>query len=363
MIPFLDLKEINKQYAEEIRNAVYRVIESGWYVLSKEVANFEREFAQYCGVNNAIGVANGLDALTLILKAYGIKEGDEVIVPSNTFIATILAVSATNATPILIEPNLHSFTIDPKKIEEKITKNTKAIIAVHLYGQICNMNEIASIAQKYNLKIIEDAAQAHGAEYYEKKAGNLGDAAAFSFYPGKNLGALGDGGAITTNDDNLAEKIRALRNYGSQQKYKNLLKGVNSRLDEIQAAILRVKLKYLDKDNEKRREISEYYMNNINNDKIALPQIENKNRYSHVWHLFVVRVDQRDRFQSYLKEKEIQTVIHYPIPPHKQKAYQECNHNSYPIAEQIHQTVISLPLSPVLHLKDVKKVTDIINQF
>jgi dTDP-4-amino-4,6-dideoxygalactose transaminase len=363
MIPFLDLKEINKQYDEQIRKALNRVIESGWYVLSNEVKNFEREFAQYCGVNHAIGVANGLDALTLILKAYRFKKGDEIIVPSNTYIATILAISATNATPILVEPNLYSYNIDPKKIEDKITKNTKAIVVVHLYGQIANMNEITYIAQKYNLKIIEDAAQAHGAVYYGKKAGNLGDAAGFSFYPGKNLGALGDGGAITTNDDKIAEKIRALRNYGSQQKYKNLFKGVNSRLDELQAAILRIKLKYLDKDNEKRREISEYYINNIKNEKIILPQVDNKDRLSHVWHLFVVRVNNRDKFQDYLYENGIQTVIHYPIPPHKQEAYQEWNHCSFPISEQIHHTVISLPLSPVLHLEDVKKVTDFVNQF
>ena len=363
MIPFLDLKEMNQQYSEEIKKAVNRVVESGWYVLSKEVENFEREFAQYCGVNHAIGVANGLDALTLILKAYEIKKGDEVIVPSNTYIASILAISATNATPVLVEPNLNSYNIDPKKVEEKITKNTKAIMVVHLYGQICNMNAISSLATKYNLKIIEDAAQAHGANYYGKKAGSLGDAAGFSFYPGKNLGALGDGGAITTNDDKIAEKIRALRNYGSHQKYQNRFKGVNSRLDEIQAAILRVKLKYLNKDNEKRRQISEYYINNIINKKVILPQIENKDRLSHVWHLFVVKVNNRDQFQQYLSESGIQTVIHYPIAPHKQEAYKEWNNCSFPISEQMHKTVISLPISPVLHLKDVKKITDFVNKY
>lgn len=363
MIPFLDLKEMNQKYSEEIKKAVNRVVESGWYVLSKEVENFEREFAQYCGVNHAIGVANGLDALTLILKAYEIKKGDEVIVPSNTYIASILAISATNATPVLVEPNLNSYNIDPKKVEEKITKNTKAIMVVHLYGQICNMNAISSLATKYNLKIIEDAAQAHGANYYGKKAGSLGDAAGFSFYPGKNLGALGDGGAITTNDDKIAEKIRALRNYGSHKKYQNRFKGVNSRLDEIQAAILRVKLKYLNKDNEKRRQISEYYINNIINNKVILPQIENKDRLSHVWHLFVVKVNNRAQFQQYLSESGIQTVIHYPIAPHKQEAYQEWNNCSFPISEQLHQTVISLPISPVLHLKDVKEITDFLNKY
>lgn len=363
MISFLDLKAINKQYSDEIKKAIDSVVDSGWYVLSQEVFNFEKEFAQYCGVNHAIGLANGLDALTLILKAYGINKGDEVIVPSNTYIATILAISANNATPVLVEPNPYSYTIDTKKVEERITKNTKAIIVVHLYGQVCNMKEISLIARKYNLKIIEDAAQSHGAIYNGKKAGNLGDAAGFSFYPGKNLGALGDGGAVTTNDDKLAEKIRALRNYGSQQKYENLYKGVNSRLDEIQAAILRVKLKYLDKDNEKRRKISEYYINNIENKKIILPKVSNKDRLSHVWHLFVVRVDNRDQFQEYLYKNGIQTVIHYPIPPHKQKAYSEWNNCSFPISEQIHQTVISLPLSPVLTREEVIKISDFVNGY
>jgi dTDP-4-amino-4,6-dideoxygalactose transaminase len=363
MIPFLDLKEINNQYSEELKKAINRVVDSGWYILSKEVEHFEREFALYCGVKHAIGVANGLDALTLILNAYGLTKGDEVIVPANTYIASILAISATNATPILVEPNLQSYNIDYKKVEEKITHNTKAIMVVHLYGQVANMNEISKITQKYNLKIIEDAAQSHGANYNGKKSGSLGDAAGFSFYPGKNLGALGDGGAITTNDEKLAEKIRALRNYGSHEKYRNLFKGVNSRLDEIQAAILRVKLNYLNIENEKRRKIAEYYMNHIKNEKIILPQLENKDRTSHVWHLFVVRANNRDHFQEYLRSNGIQTVIHYPIAPHKQEAYQEWNHSSYKISEHIHQTVLSLPISPVLHLEDVKKITDVINKY
>ncbi|GMN99937.1 DegT/DnrJ/EryC1/StrS family aminotransferase [Parageobacillus thermoglucosidasius] len=363
MIPFLDLRAVNAQYQKEIQEAINRTINSGWYILGDEVKNFEMEFAEYCGVKHAIGVANGLDALTLILKACGIGQGDEVIVPSNTFIASILAISASGATPILVEPDIRTYNINPKKIEEKITEKTKAIIVVHLYGQVANMNAIKAIATKYNLKIIEDAAQAHGAVYGDKRAGSLGDAAGFSFYPSKNLGALGDGGAITTNDDELAEKLRALRNYGSHEKYKNLFKGVNSRLDEIQAAILRVKLKYLDKDNEKRRQIAEYYLNHIKNEKVILPIIENGNRLSHVWHLFVVRVENRERFQKYLKENGIQTSIHYPIPPHKQKAYEEWNHCSFSISEKIHKTVISLPISPVLAFEHVKKIVKIINEY
>ncbi|QAV25786.1 aminotransferase [Neobacillus thermocopriae] len=363
MIPFLDLKKINLQYKEEIEVAIARVLESGWYILGNEVASFEEEFAQYCGVKHCIGVANGLDALTLIIRAYGFGPGDEIIVPANTYIATILAISANGATPVLVEPDIKSYNLDPSKIEEKITSKTKGIIVVHLYGQVVNMDPINEIAKKYNLKVIEDAAQAHGAVYGDKRAGSLGDAAGFSFYPGKNLGALGDGGAITTNDDELAEKLRALRNYGSHEKYKNLFKGVNSRLDEIQAAILRVKLKYLDKDNENRRQIAEYYLNHIKNEKVILPIIESGNRLSHVWHLFVVRVENRDRFQKYLKENGIQTIIHYPIPPHKQKAYQEWNHCSFSISEQIHKTVISLPISPVLAFEHVKKIVKVVNKY
>ncbi|XKG66911.1 DegT/DnrJ/EryC1/StrS family aminotransferase [Mesobacillus maritimus] len=363
MIPFLDLKKINNQYSKELNEAINRVVESGWYILGKEVGDFERNFADYCGVKHAIGVANGLDALILILQAYGIQEGDEVIVPANTYIASILAISAVNALPILVEPNLQSYTIDYKKTEEKITQKTKAIMVVHLYGQTANMNEIYTLANKYNLIIIEDAAQAHGAVYYGKKTGNLGDAAGFSFYPGKNLGALGDGGAITTNDSELAKKIRALRNYGSLEKYKNLFKGMNSRLDEIQAAILTVKLKHLDEDNEKRRKIAEYYLNHITNERLILPHIENHDRLSHVWHLFVVRTNTRDHFQEYLTKNNIQTVIHYPIAPNKQEAYREWRGNHFPISELIHNTVISLPISPILDLEDVKSITNIVNKY
>ena len=363
MISFLDLKAVNEQYITEIEKVLHKVIKSGWYILGTEVDLFEKEFAEYCGTDHCIGVANGLDALTIILKAYGIGEGDEVIVPSNTYIASVLSVSANGADPILVEPDIASYNIDPKKIEEKITSRTKAILAVHLYGQSADMNAINQIAEKYNLKVIEDAAQAHGATYTGKRTGNLGNAAGFSFYPGKNLGALGDAGAITTNDGQLAEKIRALRNYGSHVKYENLYKGVNSRLDEIQAAILRIKLKELDRENERRREIATYYLNHINNSKIILPKIVNRDLSSHVWHLFVVRTKEREKLQSYLREKGIQTLIHYPVPPHKQQAYKEWSNLSYPISEQIHNEELSLPISPVQSIETTRKIVEVINSF
>ena len=363
MISFLDLKAVNEQYITEIEKVLHKVIKSGWYILGTEVDLFEKEFAEYCGTDHCIGVANGLDALTIILKAYGIGEGDEVIVPSNTYIASVLSVSANGAVPILVEPDIASYNIDPKKIEEKITSRTKAILAVHLYGQSADMNAINQIAEKYDLKVIEDAAQAHGATYNGKRTGNLGNAAGFSFYPGKNLGALGDAGAITTNDGQLAEKIRALRNYGSHVKYENLYKGVNSRLDEIQAAILRIKLKELDRENERRREIATYYLNHINNSKIILPKIVNRDLSSHVWHLFVVRTKEREKLQSYLKEKGIQTLIHYPVPPHKQQAYKEWSNLSYPISEQIHNEELSLPISPVQSIETTRKIVEVINSF
>ncbi|MGG3937827.1 DegT/DnrJ/EryC1/StrS family aminotransferase [Anoxybacillus kestanbolensis] len=363
MIPFLDLKGINNQYKKEIKVAFERVMDSGWYILGEEVESFEKEFAAYCGTKYAIGVANGLDALALILKAYGIGEGDEVIVPANTYIASILAISANGATPVLVEPNISSYNLDPNKIEEKITSKTKAIMVVHLYGQAANMDPINEIAKRYNLKVIEDGAQAHGAKYKGKRVGNLGDAAGFSFYPGKNLGALGDGGAITTNDSELATKLRALRNYGSHIKYENLYKGVNSRLDELQAAILRVKLPHLDKENEQRRKIAEYYLENIENPKITLPVVENGDRESHVWHLFVIRTENREHLQKTLEEHGVQTLIHYPIPPHKQEAYSEWNHLSYPITEKIHNEVLSLPISPILTIEEAKKIVDIINKY
>jgi dTDP-4-amino-4,6-dideoxygalactose transaminase len=356
---------IRDRYRDELINACSRVIDSGWYVLGKEVENFEKEFAKYCGVKYVIGIGNGLDALTLILKAYkelGImRDGDEVIVPANTYIASILAISHNNLTPVLVEPDINTYLVDPNKIEEKITPKTKAIMVVHLYGQTCEMDKINKIAKKYNIKVIEDSAQAHGAYYKNKKAGNLGDASGFSFYPGKNLGALGDGGAVTTNDEELAECIKALRNYGSYKKYENLYKGFNSRLDEIQAAMLRVKLKYLDKEIENRRKIAKFYLENIKNDRIILPKVRKEN--NHVWHLFVIRTKKRDRLQKYLAENGIHTLIHYPIPPHKQKAYKEWNNLSYPITEEIHKTVLSLPISGIQNIEDTRKIIEVINEF
>ncbi|MBA94291.1 MAG: aminotransferase [Rickettsiales bacterium] len=365
MISFLDLKKINLQYKEEILNACKKVVESGWYIRGKENEEFENNFSDYCGVKHTIGVANGLDALILILKAYKemnvLKDGDEVLVPSNTYIASILAITEVNLVPVLIEPDINSYLIDAKLIKNSISIKTKAIMVVHLYGQTCEMDAINVIAKKYNLKVIEDAAQAHGAYFSNKRAGNLGDAAGFSFYPGKNLGALGDAGAVTTNNHELAEIIRILANYGSQKKYENIYQGVNSRLDEIQAAILNVKLSYLDKEIEHRRQIAAYYIENIKNDKIILPEYYELNR--HVWHLFVVRVENRDAFQEYLKNKGVQTLIHYPIPPHKQVAFKDWGQVSLPITEKIHNEVLSLPISPVQTLGETRKIIDIINDY
>ncbi|MFY4787730.1 DegT/DnrJ/EryC1/StrS family aminotransferase [Aliarcobacter butzleri] len=365
MIPFLDLKGLNAQYKTELIEACTRVIDSGWYIQGNECKEFDKEFAKYCGTKYAIGVANGLDALILILRAYkemGImSDGDEVIVPSNTYIASILAISQNNLVPVLVEADINTYLIDPNKIEEKITSKTKAILPVHLYGQTCQMDKINEIAKKYNLKVIEDSAQSHGAYYKDKRSGNLGDASGFSFYPGKNLGALGDGGAVTTNDEELANTIKALGNYGSHKKYENLYKGINSRLDEIQAAMLRVKLKYLDKEVEKRREIANYYLENIKNSSVVLPTVRSED--NHVWHLFVIRTNKRDELQKYLSNNGIQTLIHYPIPPHKQKAYTDWNNESYPISEQIHEEVLSLPISGVQNLEDTKKIVKILNDF
>ena len=365
MIPFLDLKGLNAQYRAELVEACTKVIDSGWYIQGNECQEFEKEFAEYCGTKYAIGVANGLDALILILRAYKelgfMKDGDEVIVPSNTYIASILAISQNNLVPILVEPDINTYLIDPSKIEEKITSKTKAILPVHLYGQTCEMDKINKIAKKYNLKVIEDSAQSHGAYFQDKRSGNLGDASGFSFYPGKNLGALGDGGAVTTNDEELANTIKALGNYGSHKKYENLYKGVNSRLDEMQAAMLRVKLRYLDNEVEKRRDIANYYLENIKNENIILPVVRAED--NHVWHLFVIRTKNRDVLQKYLLDNGVKTLIHYPIPPHKQNAYKEWNNESYPVSEQIHDEVMSLPISGVQSFEDTKKIIRKINEF
>ena len=361
MIKFLDLKKINEQYREEIDEAVKRTLDSGWYLLGKENEAFDEEFANYCGVKHSIGVANGLDALNLIIKAYDFPKGSEIIVPANTYIASILAISQNGLNPRLVEPDIYTYNIDPALIEKEINSNTVAIMAVHLYGQTCEMDNINQIAKKYNLKVIEDSAQAHGAYFDSKRTGNLADASGFSFYPGKNLGCIGDGGAVTTNDEELAKKIRALRNYGSHIKYENLYQGVNSRLDELQAAILRVKLRYLDKENSVRREISKFYRENMKNENIILPEV--KDELSHVWHLFVVRAKEREKLQKYLSDNGIQTMIHYPIPPHKQQAYQEWKDFSFPITEIIHKEVLSLPISPVLELDEYSKIVEVINKW
>ena len=365
MIKFLDLEKMNHQYKEGLKDAFNKVLDSGWYVLGDSVKQFEHHYAKYCGTSNCIGVANGLDALTLIIEAYKalgkLKKGDEVIVPANTYIASILAISRNGLIPILVEPNEATYNINVNLIESTITANTKAILAVHLYGQTANMSAIMTIAEKYNLLVIEDCAQAHGAKHFDKIAGNLGHAAGHSFYPGKNLGALGDGGAITTNDDELANVIRAIANYGSHKKYNNLYQGVNSRLDELQAALLNVKLPHLDDDNEKRNKVAKTYINRINNPLITLPATLESSK--HVWHLFVVRTPNRDLFQKYLLDNDIQTVIHYPIPPHKQQAYKEMNALSFPLTEAIHDTVISLPISPVMEDEDINKIIETINKY
>ena len=365
MIKFLDLYKINQQCKNDLTEAFEQILDSGWYIQGKATNQFEQQYANYCGVKHCIGVANGLDALILIFRAYKelgiLADGDEVIVPSNTYIASILSISANNLKPVLVEPDIRTYNLDPALIEKKITQRTKAILPVHLYGQLCDMEAINVIAKKYNLKVVEDSAQSHGARLNGKLAGNLSDAAGFSFYPGKNLGALGDAGAITTNDDELAASLRALANYGSHKKYENLYKGVNSRLDELQAALLSVKLKYLDTETDKRREVANQYLTLITNDRITLPAVKNPD--AHVWHLFVIRTDDRNDFQKYLLENNIQTVIHYPIPPHKQQAYSEWNDLIYPISEQIHQHILSLPLSPVMIQLDIDRVIEVVNSY
>ena len=372
MVKFLDLQKINAQYADELKQVAAEVIDSGWFLTGDHVAKFEIRLAQYLNCKHTIGVANGLDALRLILKAYidiGImKIGDEVVVPANTYIASVLAITDNHLKPVLVEPNSESFNLDIDLIEQAITEKTKAIMVVHLYGQVCWSKSLEALAKKYNLKIIEDNAQAIGADYNGRKTGTLGDAAGFSFYPGKNLGALGDAGAVCTNDDALAARIRALGNYGSTQKYVNEYQGLNSRLDELQAAFLLVKLKYIDTENQCRRTIAARYLNEIKNPKLHLPMpvatyfsvSENK---EHVWHLFVVRCKQRDALQNHLTANGIQTLIHYPIPPNKQLAYADMNHLDFPITNAIHEQVLSLPISPIMSMAEVGRVIDVINSF
>ena len=368
MIKFLDLQKINSQYAVELRRVASEVIDSGLYLMGERVKRFEAHLAEYIGVKYAIGVANGLDALRLILKAYielGVmKEGDEVIVPANTYIATILAITENRLCPVSIEPSLNTYNIDISLIEQNITERTRAIIVVHLYGLACWSDELEAIAKRNNLKIIEDNAQAIGAIWNGKRTGSLGDAAGFSFYPGKNLGALGDAGAVTTNDTHLSEVVRSLGNYGSKVKYVNEYRGLNSRLDEIQAAFLDIKLKYLDAENQRRREIAQYYCDSIINRDIVLPHENISELFTfhhsqmHVWHLFVIRSSNRDQLQRYLDGKGIQTLIHYPIPPNRQLAYKEMNGLNLPITEKIHKEALSLPISPVICEDELSRVVD-----
>jgi dTDP-4-amino-4,6-dideoxygalactose transaminase len=366
MIKFLDLQKVNLAYQQEIEENLLRVFRKGWYLLGEEVRNFEQHLKEYTGSPNVVCVANGLDALRLILRAYiemGVmQKEDEVIVPANTYIASILAISDNGLTPVLVEPDIHTYNIDISEIEEKITAKTKAIMLVHLYGRAVFSDEVYRLAKKYNLKIIEDNAQAIGAEWNGIKTGSLGDAAGFSFYPGKNMGALGDAGAVACKDDELANAVRAIANYGSHKKYVNRYKGLNSRLDEIQAAILDVKLKYIDADNARRREIAHRYIRKIKNDNIILPKIP-ADEEEHVWHIFVIRTKERDKLQQYLKDSGIETLIHYPIPPHKQEAYKEWNNLSFPITEQIHREVLSLPMSPVLTEKEIDTVINVLNNY
>lgn len=366
MIKFLDLQKINLLYQEEIEQKLLSVFRSGWYLLGNENKTFESNLAQYIGAQYTIGVANGLDALRLIFRAYielGImQKGDEVIVPANTYIASILALSDNGLVPVLVEPSINTFNIDLDKIEEKITPKTKAIFLVHLQGRVVFSEALKDLAQKYQLKIVEDNAQAIGAEWNGIKTGNLGDAAGFSFYPGKNLGALGDGGAVTTNDATLANTIRALANYGSNEKYVNIYQGLNSRLDELQAGVLDVKLKHIDKENDARRAIAKRFVQEIENPKIILPEYP-ENEQEHTWHVFVIRCEQRDSLQSYLTEQGIQTLIHYPIPPHKQEAYKAWNSWSFPITEQMSSEVLSLPISSVLTEEEVDKIIKVVNNF
>ncbi|MGQ7946787.1 DegT/DnrJ/EryC1/StrS family aminotransferase [Flavobacterium sp. WC2509] len=366
MIKFLDLKKINEPYQFAFQEKLNLVLANGWYILGNEVKEFETNFAKYCGADYCIGVGNGFDALVLIFKAYlqlgKLQKGDEVIVPANTYIASILAIMQVDLIPILVEPKLETYNICPDLISEKITSKTKAILAVHLYGQLAEMDTINGIAKQNNLLVIEDAAQSHGAIKNQKSGiDNQKSAIAYSFYPGKNLGALGDGGAITTNDSELAKVILSLRNYGSEVKYQNEYIGVNSRLDELQAAFLNVKLPQLDAENKRRIAIARRYLSEIKNDKIILPFWDFSE--NHVFHLFVIRTENRNELQQFLLENGIQTMIHYPIPPHQQKAFSEWNHSSFPITEKIHKEVLSLPISPVLTMEEVDSIIEILNKY
>jgi dTDP-4-amino-4,6-dideoxygalactose transaminase len=365
MIPFLDLKSINQQYQQELKEACARVIDSGWYIMGTELTAFEQEFSAYCGTQYCIGVANGLDALTLTLRAWKelgrLQAGDEVIVPANTYIASVLAITENDLVPVLVEPDEETFNLNISNIQSALTEKTKAILPVHLYGQLSPMDEIMDLAQAHKLLVLEDCAQSHGAQINGKKCGSWGHAAGFSFYPGKNLGALGDAGAITTDDKELYDVLVALRNYGSHKKYENLYQGVNSRLDEIQAAMLRVKLRYLNNQIAARDVVARAYITQIKNPLVKLPIASDYS--AHVWHLFVIRVDDRKGLVDYLTSNGVQVLIHYPTPPHKQTAYSEWNDISLPISEKIHSQVVSLPISEVQTLEDTMKIIKLINNY
>ena len=365
MIKFLDLQAITEKHNAEIKEAVNRVIDSGWYLQGKENEKFEANYSNYIGSKHTIGCANGLDALILIFRAYiemGIMQfGDEVIVPANTYIASILAITENGLKPVLVEPNIETYQLDDTKIEVVITKKTKAILIVHLYGQCSYTEKIGEICKKHNLKLIEDNAQDHGCIFNGRKTGSLGNVAGHSFYPGKNLGAFGDGGAVTTDDTKLADIIRSLANYGSNKKYVFKYCGRNSRLDEIQAAVLSIKLRYLNEDNARRQEVAKYYIEHIKNTAIVLPKVENWS--SNVFHIFPIRSKKRFELQKYLADNDVQTIIHYPIPPHKQECYKEWNQLSFPITEQIHNEELSLPISSVITIDELKRVVDLINKF
>ncbi|HEA3202567.1 TPA: DegT/DnrJ/EryC1/StrS family aminotransferase [Aeromonas veronii] len=377
-IPFLDLQRINAHYECELSSSCLRVIQSGRYIMGEELQSFESEFATYCGTKHAVGVANGLDALTLSLRAWKelgkLKSGDEIIVQANTYIASILAITENELVPVLVEPNASTYNLDPLTVRAAITKKTKVILPVHLYGMLSPMPELMLIAKEHNLLVLEDCAQSHGAEVQGRRAGNWGDAAGFSFYPGKNLGALGDAGAITTNDDELAQILRALRNYGSHKKYENLYLGINSRLDEIQAAMLRVKLRHLEAETARRQQIAAMYCKGINNPHIALPidadefstqhsLLTIQHYKSHVWHLFVIRCEQRDELRAFLSAQGVETLIHYPIPPHKQIAYSCFNNLNLPLTEKLHQQVLSLPIMSTMSHDEIMHVINTVNKF
>jgi dTDP-4-amino-4,6-dideoxygalactose transaminase len=362
MVRFLNLKAINERDSGLMETAFRAVLESGWYIRGSQNTLFSQEFAAYCGVKHSVGVGNGLDALELALQALSLNPGDEVIVPANTYIASILAITNCGLTPVLVEPDPVTFNLSFQGVVDALTQKTKCIMVVHLYGRISDINEICALAKKLDIRVVEDCAQAHGATVSGRRAGSFGDVSAFSFYPGKNLGCLGDGGAVVTNDTELALKVTALANYGSHKKYVNDLKGRNSRLDEVQAAILRVKLKGLDSDNERRREIADMYSRSIRSRFVVTPVIP-QNRNESVWHLYVVRTEHRDALVKHLADADIETLIHYPIPPHKQKAYSELNAMSLPVTEMLHREVLSLPMDPTMSDSEVRMVCDSINAF